>query len=287
MKKVTSVIKGKNVITSIMLFCSLAIINTGGTSAFALDLIGSPVANLQQSQLQSAIEYSQSTMDMELVNGRWKRYVVGEDSEGGSFIDDFKVENFKANKISSYFGYSFTNNLEAFVRLGTTSSEFGDSIYAQSEEFESDGTPTIGGGLKVTLYDDFRLKFGGTVQANWANYEGQLTASDWAAPDFVSINIQEVQVALGASYKWTDHISVYGGPVYHFITGEFDDVFVTKDEDDGDLQIVEYNWDIESNSNFGGYIGTQVDLIRNLCLNFEYKLLGSSDAFGANVIWKY
>ena len=287
MKKVTSVLNSRNVITSILLFCSLAIINIGGTSAFALDLMGPPVTNLQQSQFQSGIEYSQSTMDIELVNGTWSRYVVGDYSDSGSFLVDYAIEDFKSNKIYSYFGYSFAKNMEAFVRLGITSSEFGDSIYVQSEEFESDYIPAICGGFKMTLYDDFRLKLGGLIQANWANYEGQLTAPTWVAPDFVSIDVQEVQIALGASYRWTDYISIYGGPVYHFVTGEFDDTFVTKDEDTGDLQVVEYIWDIESNSNFGGYIGTQVDLNKHLYLNFEYQLVDSSDAFGANVVWKF
>ena len=283
MKKETSILKNENVI--FLLFCSLAIINMGGTSAFALDLMGPPVTNLRQSQFQSAIEYSQSSIKLQLVNGIYNDDVIGGLFDTGE-APDLEIEDLKVNKIYSYFGYSFANNWEAFVRLGTTSSEFDGLLITQSEKYESDDTPVVGGGVKVTLYDDFRLKLGGLVQANWANYNGQYKTSTLDT-HYVGVDIKEVQIALGAIYKWTDYISVYGGPVYHFITGELDDVFSIVDFDTGRLRVLEYMSDIEINSNYGGYMGAQVDLTKQLYLNFEYQLMGSSDAFGANVAWKF
>ena len=77
MKKEISLLKSNNYITKIFLFCSLVIISIGGTSAFALDLMGPPVTNLRQSQFQSAIEYSQSSIKLQLVNGIYNDDVIG------------------------------------------------------------------------------------------------------------------------------------------------------------------------------------------------------------------
>ena len=285
MKKGTAIPGNENIVTVCLLFFSFFIISMGGTSAFALDIMGPPVTNLKQTQFQTAFEYSQSTMKLQFVNGIYSDTVVGDSFDSGD-VPDLEITDFETSRIYSYFGYSFAYNCEGFVLLGTTSSEFNDLLTTQSDKFKSDDTPVVGGGLKVTLYDDYRLRFGGIVQANWVNYNGQYKTST-SDTHYVGIDIKEVQIALGAIYKWTDYISVYGGPVYHYITGDYDDVFTTIDEDTGKLEILDYKADIENSSNYGGYMGTQIELTKKLSFNFEYQVAGSDDAFGANMVLRF
>ena len=117
MKKVTTIAKSKNMIKFWLLCFMFVIVGLRGTSVFALDLMGPPTTNLQQSQFQTAIGYSQSSMELQLVNGTWSRYVVGDYFESGDFFVDYEIKDFKETKMYSYFSYSFINNWEAFIRI--------------------------------------------------------------------------------------------------------------------------------------------------------------------------
>jgi hypothetical protein len=266
--------------------CSLIIIGSFGKLALALDPMGPPAAGLEEGQARVGIDYSYSKMDVELSDGTWIEFLDGAFLDAGE-ATSFTLKDFKANKAYVNLGYGFAYNCEAFLRVGGTNSEFGDSLWEDGEEFDSDSELAVGGGIRATFLEEGGLKLGALLQASWAEYHGMLDAPLWAAPDFVELEIAEVQLAVGASYTWEDRISVYGGPFFHFISGELEDTISEIDEISGGLLNSVYVWDVDEDSVFGGYLGAQVEVTEGCSFNVEYQRTAAADAFGASVMWRF
>ena len=269
-------------IRSIWLLCFVLMV--GHSAAFALDPMGPPTADLKQGQLKEGIEYSYGTMDLELNEGTWIEHLDGV-FYGPWNEDSFTLKNFKTNKAYFNLGYGIIDGLDAFLRLGATTATFGDSIWEEAEKFDSHADFTVGCGIKATFYEHDKLKLGVLFQANWAEFDGRLSAAHWAAADLVEMSITEIQVAVGPTYKLADHISIYGGPFFHFVVGDLDDEF--SEASDGGLLTSKYSWDLDESLNFGGYIGAQVDIAEDLSFNIEYQQTESADALSAGLIWRF
>ena len=155
------------------------------------------------------------------------------------------------------------------------------------DSFDSDYTPSIAGGLRITMVDDRKFKFGCAAQIGWAKYSGNVSSPQWFSPGYVDIDIKEVQVTLGALYRWTDYISIYGGPFYHFIFGEYNFNLTNIDFNGDTITSSIYSADIETNSNFGGYLGTKIDIGKNIYLNCEYQMTADSDCLSAGLIFQF
>jgi len=256
----------------------------GGSAAFALDPMGPPTADLRQGQFEEGIEYSYGTMDLKLNNGTWIEQLDGVFYDSGN-ADSLTLKNFKTNKAYFNLGYGIIDGLDVFLRLGATTATFGDSIWEDAEKFENHANFTVGCGIKATFYEHDNLKLGGLFQANWTEFDGQLNAAHWAAADFVEMSVTEIQVAVGPTYKLADHISIYGGPFFHFVVGDLDDEF--SQASGGGLLTSKYSWDIDESSIFGGYIGVQVDIAENFFFNIEYQQTAAADALSAGFVWRF
>jgi hypothetical protein len=253
---------------------------------FALDPMGPPSTDIEQGQFKLGAEYSHSNMNLELNNGIWIEYLDGIFYDEGDAVD-LTIKNFKTNRGYINIGYGIVDNCETFLRLGGSKARFGDSIWEDSEKFNSRAEPAIGLGVKATFFEEYNLKLGGLLQANWAGYDGKLNAKHWASPDFVEADIAEIQIAVGLTCALSDCVSVYGGPFLHFIDGELEDIFSEVDPVSGGLLKSKYSWDIEQDSTFGGYLGTQMELAENCSLNIEFQHTAAADAFGANVFFRF
>lgn len=260
------------------------VLMVGGSAAFALDPMGPPTADLRQGQLKEGIEYSYGTMDLKLDDGTWIEHLDGVFYDAGN-ANSLTLKNFKTNKAYFNLGYGIIDGLDAFLRLGGTTATFGDSIWEDAEKFDSHADFTVGCGIKATFYEDDKLKLGGLFQASWAEFDGRLSAAHWAAADLVEMSITEIQVAVGPTYELADHISIYGGPFFHFVVGDLDDEF--NEVSGGGLLTSKYSWDFDESLNFGGYIGAKVDIDENLSFNIEYQQTESADALSAGLIWRF
>lgn len=258
----------------------------GGTTAFALDPIGPPVADMEFGQFKFGVDFSHTNMDFELKNGIWFEYLDGVFDNWGDAVD-LTLKDFEANRYYAKLGYGISDNCEAFFRLGGSSAEFGDSLWEDNEEFDSNAEPAFGFGIKATFLDEGNFQLGGLIQANWSEYDGMLYASHWASSDFVEVDMAEIQIALGMNCMLSDRVSVYGGPFFHFLDGELYDTFTEVDAGTGGLLTSEYLWDIEQDSVFGGYLGTKMELTDNCFLNIEFQHTSAADAFGASIAWKF
>ena len=317
MKRRTSLTNAE-IVGTIRFLCFIAIAaNLGGSTAFALDPLGPPrttiesgqsglMAGFSRSELLSPFildpfqpslgdsqkyqfsvgaDFSFSKMDIELTNGKWVENDPDTELTSGEFRDR-AIKDFERVKLYSTVGYSVAENFEVFMRLGAAKAEFGDSIWqSPGENFDSNIELAIGGGVRATLFDipEHDLQIGGVVQANWSNFDGKLDASGWPAPDSVEISLLEAQIAIGATYVWTDCVSVYGGPFVHYIQGDVEDIFANY----------EYSWDIEGKTTYGGYLGAVMDLgvwmdlAQDCFFNIEYQHTADASALGAGLMLRF
>ena len=254
----------------------------GGSVSFALDPLGPPNTNLRPGQLQLGLEYCSSSMDLKLTDGTYIDYVDGIIVDSGKAID-LAIKDFEKTNSYVNFAYGIDHNWELFLRLSSSKAEFGDSLLKEGEEFESDSMPAFGGGIKATFYDKDYLKIGGLIQANWSHYNGRLISPLRPLPQFTEIEITELQITLGANYMLTDSIWIYGGPLFHLLGGELDNTLI-QEAGTGTFQLIESAWDIEQDSTYGGYLGTQVEIGKNCYFNAEYQFTGGANAFGAGIL---
>ena len=265
---------------------AFVVVGFGGSSVFALDPMGPPVAGVKQGQFKAGVDYSYSKMDLELTDGIFVEYLDGLLSDTGE-ATTFILKDFKASKVYVNLGYGVADNCEAFLRVGGTEGKFGDSIWLDSEQFDGGSDLAVGGGVKATFFEEGGLKLGALLQGSWAQYHGKLDSPNWTGPDFVEIDLAEFQIAVGASYTWDGGVSIYGGPFFHFIDGNLDDTVGASITGAGELLNSDYSWDINEDSVFGGYLGAQLEVAEGCFFNVEYQRTAAADAFAASLMWRY
>ena len=277
--------KTENVRKIWLLGLALVITGLGGSNVYALDLMGPPTVDLEKGMFRGGIEYSFSSMDLDLIEGKATVYSDG-DFLGSGTVDSLTIKDFQVNTLYAAVGYGIFENCEVFLRMGAANATFGDSLWEEGEEFDSNIDFAIGAGVKATFYEGFNWKIGAIFQINRAELDGQVDSSSWSIPQpqFVEITTTEMQIAMGASYMYSSRVSIYGGPFAHFISGNFDYNFnkITETVDTG-----EYSWKINDGPTFGGYLGAQIEIIKNCSANIEYQHSSNADVFGAHIMMKY
>ncbi|MHC4678987.1 MAG: hypothetical protein ACYTEK_09840 [Planctomycetota bacterium] len=275
MRRGISTKRTKHVMEVCYLGLALVLVSLGGPTALALDPMGLPASQLRQGDYKLILDYSFSEMDLELTNGAF--------SEGGSLIS-LTLEDFEAHRAYAGLGYGLYDNWEGFLRLGGAKGTFGDTIWEAGEELEGGIDFAVGAGVKATFYETDDWRFGGLLQASYAEFDGtlELGAPGWV-PDFVEVDIIQVQAALGATYRWTNRVSVYAGPFAYMAMGDFDDTFSVFD--DG-AATVGFSWDVDDGPNYGGYLGANIIVNENCTFNVEYQLAGDASAVGMGLMWR-
>lgn len=274
-------------IKNIRLFgLALLIFGLCGSNAFALDLMGPPTAEIEKGMLRAGIDYTFSDMDLELIEGQGTTFRNGEFFGSGS-VDSQKISNFKVNTLYANIGYGIFENCEAFLRMGAANATFGDTFWDEGEDYDSDIDFAIGAGIKANFYKGFDWKIGGVIQINRAELDGRLDSSSWVIPQpqFAEISTTEIQIAIGATYMYSQRLSIYGGPFAHFISGDFD--FRFNRITDTFFDVGEFSWEINEGPTFGGYLGAQYEFANNYSANIEYQHSSDADVFGLSLLMKY
>ena len=264
---------------------ALMIFGLCGSNAFGLDLMGPPTAEIEKGVFRAGIDYTFSDMDLELIEGNATIFrngtLLGSGAAASQTISDFEV-----NTLYATIGYGIFENCEAFLRMGAANATFGDSLWEEDEDFDGDIDFAISAGIKANFYKGFNWKIGGVIQINRAELDGKLDSSSWVIPQpqLVDISTTEIQIALGATYMYSRRLSIYGGPFAHFISGDLDYEF-TRIGDDFDTG--EYSWEISEGPTFGGYLGAQYALTKNIFANMEYQNSSDANVFGLSLMMKY
>lgn len=246
----------------LMLVVVLVVVSFFGSSSMALAPMGPPMASLEQGQFSAGIDYSYNEMDVEV-------------SGYGLTVT---VKDVETNMIFANLGYGIVPNLELFVRLGAAN--------ADCEGFSGDTQFAFGFGTKATFAQEGDLTWGGLFQMSWLNSEdsGTYVLDGHTVTGTQEIDAYEIQIAVGPTYKM-DGLSIYGGPFLHFIGGNYDwSGTVTGPIVSGSGS---FSFDVEQESEFGGFVGAQFDLAENVSCCVEYQLTGDAWAIGTGVVWRF
>jgi hypothetical protein len=268
-----------------LLGLALVMVGLSGSNAFALDFLGPPVAEIEKEMFGAGIEYSFSSIDLDLIEGDLIVYQNGEFLGSGT-APSVTVKDVEVNTLYATFGYGIVENYEVFLRMGLASGKFGDSLWEEGEDFDSNVDFAIGAGFKATFYKGFDWKVGGIFQISMTELDGKLESSAWSIyqPNFVEISSTEMQIAIGVNYLRSSRLSIYGGPFVHFISGDFDYKFTRIGEN---FDTGEYSWEFSEGPTYGGYIGAQVKVVENGFANVEYQQTSDADFIGASFLLKY
>jgi len=280
MKRVLSLTHTTSVKNFSIICVVLITVSMSGPAAFALDPMGPPRANIDKDQFIFGSDLSLSDTDLELTSGKWTNPNTDPGAPTSGTLGDRTVA-LETMKLYVTAGYGFAHNWEAFLGLGATESEFGDDLWNVGEDFDSGPGLGIRGGVRTTLLEipDLDLQLGGLIQFNWANYDGKLDVPQQAGPDFVDIDLTELQVALGATYWWKDGIIIYAGPFLHYLKGDLEDLDT--------VQGFKNNWDIDEGPIWGAYVGVQADITENWIASIEYQHSSDANALAAGLMLTY
>ena len=277
-------------------FLAFIITCLGVPVTLALDTMGIPAAGLMQDEYRVGFDYTYNNMDLDLSEGKYSDYVLHYDLVRRTGVLQPKVmEDLTIHKGYVNLGYGVTDMGEVFMRIGGALAEFEDSMWESGEIFNSNLDFSIGGGAKVTFYEDDFLKIGGLCQLSYTKFDGIMKPDDWPTisypgADSVNIEITEIQVAVGPAYEIEDNIIIYGGPFYHYLTGDMENIYTglyTVENNPAGLITMEYSWTIRERASYGGYIGTRMELPDNSYINLEFQATGAAYCIGTSVIWRF
>jgi opacity protein-like surface antigen len=186
----------------------------------------------------------------------------------------------------------------------------------QAHDFDSGFA--FGFGAKATLYEEGPLKIGVLGQASWTeldvrtryhgyseidsyvgSYEGE-----WSYPAEGELEIWEVQVALGATYDLSPGFKIYGGPFFYWLDGDYSfngEGYFAEEEElwndyEGEYYLAVVDWwnlcvdgdyDVENDSEFGGYLGAQIEVTDNVICNAECIFTGDGIGVGTGLAWRF
>ena len=237
----------------------VALILCVSVNTYAIDLMGPPTAMLKPPQVSLGLEYSYSEETVMI-------------TERGP-ITSQKLNNLRRNTTSGRLGVGLLDDVELFFRLGA------GTLQANEIDFDGNTDPLLGVGAKVKLLSRGKVDLGALFQ--WSTFDGEETGFIDAVGFHAleEISIDEHRVAAGATVHM-DGWRLYGGPFYY--------VF------DGDITITEIPTpsrkirpDLEEESEYGGYIGVQLDLGTTECLTVEYAHTGEGWGIGISLSQMY
>lgn len=152
-------------------------------------------------------------------------------------------------------GLGIADGFEFFGRFGTS-------------EIEDTGNEFAWGlGTKATFGQKGNISWGALFQ--YLSLYGEDAQNFGGYSLDGNLDFHEFQFAVGPTYQ-INELSIYGGPFLHFIEG------------DADLNIVgsTYSYDVEQDSEFGGYVGICWQFSKVSSLHVEYQLTDDAQAFG-------
>jgi hypothetical protein len=281
---------GRKIMTKKIAAITVALLMAGlwASSALAMDTLGPPAAaGLDQGQANLGFDYSHTRMELKLYNTKRS------DNFGGSEnLPSWKIRHFTTDVVTAKIGYSVTNDLEGFVRLGALATEDSKgTLSVGSVEYRGDMGFDFGFGAKATLWQQDNLKLGGIFQFGYFGYakpDGKVRIDRGGLGILKcssKVELMEVQMAVGPTYTLSDDVSIYGGPFLHYVDGSMkfegsSSLYPTYEE--------KYSADVSQQNYLGGFIGMQFDLKKYAPLiNVEWQHTTTDDALGLNLTWKY
>ena len=256
--------------------------------------MGAPVAGLEAGKWSVGLDYAYTDMTVAVKADYIESVDVFVPPPADAVAtDSYEMkDDFESNMLFVNFGRGITDKLEVFLRLG-----FSDiDLSIANGEWDAGSNFAYGLGAKATFYEAGDLELGGLVQMTWASADGDMTVvkSGAAGIPFVGptelsgdgeFDWDEIKLAVGPSYKLTEGVSIYGGPFYHIISGDFElEADVTKIDASAHI---EQSGDFDEESDFGFYVGGQIDFSKNVPFYIEWQSTGDADVVGLSIAYRY
>ena len=253
----------------------------------ALVPMGPPKAFLGQDRWDLGIEYANTTMDLEAV-GDVTETMPSVPWEG-TWKYKHNIDSLKSNMIMARAGYGINDDWDAFVRLGVADAKGDiDQTFPDNADpceyrgFDGSFGLAWGFGTRATFWQDDEICWGGLLQITWLEPgDSGITLSN--DPEFsgdAEIDIWEIQIAVGPTFRVDDNFRIYGGPFLHFVNGDLDYSGSTVVAGPTEIR-VDASADIEEESQFGGYAGAHLDVDENTSCYIECQF--TSDAWGVGI----
>jgi hypothetical protein len=266
--------------------------------ALAIAPLGPPTAGLEQGQKRVAFEYGYRKADLKASGFKvsawsesgeftfgpftipWGGADVSAVPTGSATISDAESNAFIAN-----IGYGVIENWEVYALLGIADVQIDYVEGAEDLAFDGNYRPYFGFGTKLTFRKEEPLSWGAMFQMDWTNSEeDDFFELDIFGSDNVEIQYYEIVVAVGPTYEMNEQLRIYGGPFFYLLDGDFkSEITNTMFYDSGS----KISFDLEEDSQVGGYVGAEYDLVENAPLFVELQFTADSWGFGAGIGWKF
>jgi len=182
--------------------------------------------------------------------------------------------------------------------------EEGEVGVSEGLSLNFDNDFTWGLGTKVTFAKQPKTDWGVAFQMNWLNtswsekgstttdYDNFWTCSE-VERDSIDLESYDIVIAVGPTVDmggWR----LYGGPFYYYLSGDIERKGETTEVDTGPTgvgytgthsEVNKYSAsaDLDADSNFGGYIGAQVDISKTCNATLEFAATGDGWGVGAGL----
>ena len=236
------------------------------SNVFALNLMGPPNAGLSKGQWEFGADYSMSefALDFDFNSSNTITY------------PDKTRDKMKMDDISGRIGYGIKEWVDGFVRFGMADIKNSED----GEKYDGDGT-SYGVGANFTIHEQEDLEWGVQAQVSWVDTDGEWSDAGAAWVGDADVKFMQIVVALGPNYQIKEGLSIYGGPFWYLLDGE--KKYKETSPSAGDWE----KYDLENKSDFGGFVGVQVDLHENVVLNIEYQLTSDDNIFAVGAVWRH
>jgi len=235
----------KVILFAVVVFCAQPV--------WALRFMGPPTTDIRGGQFGLGLDWSHSQFDIR-----------------SNDLDLDTAANVEANVYFTRLLFGIADGAEISGLIGLS-----DIEESEEDGLRSTNDVTWGAGLKLNFIESGSFGLGAAFQ--FTSLEGD---DETAVGPFIAegdLDAYLLELAVGASYK-LHHVSLYGGPFVHFITGDFE----------GRVAGLRETIDVEQEeSKLGGYVGISAELADNSNVTLEYQFTDDSYAIGVGIVHRF
>jgi len=260
-------------------------------NVFAFGYVGRPTAELNKGQWSAGFNYSYSTQDLDTTKMKGSYYEDGVLDDSDSY--KLKSKDFDTQRYLGRIVYGVNDSWEVYGQLG--GADVKGKFRGEEDEDEwwginFDNDFTWGWGTKITFAKQPKTNWGVALQMNWLNTSFSEKDSDeedgssesWK--ENTDLKTWDLLIAVGPTVDMGGW-KLYGGPFYYYLSGDLDykETGTWDEGEDSGSWIYKESGDLEAQSNFGGYIGAQVDITKTCNASLEFSATGDGWGAGAGL----
>lgn len=240
------------------------------TSAFA-ERWGKPGANLEKGQWSLGLEYSymEAERDLSVPKSLITLAGVGDENQ------------IQLNQIMVRVGYGLTEKIEAFIKMGGTSTDVQDvmldSQFELEDHMKGNMEFTLGAGLKCTLLEEGDFRLGAIGQFEYRTLDDRHYG---VYNQYIEGDVFKFEGALLASYEF-GKITPYGGICMSISDADMTyQVYTT-----GLTPVFFLDIDADQESWFGMVVGVNCEIMENVRVGVELTQVSEGVGLSTGVNW--